>query len=44
MFWDVHNPENTIVVELEHEHYGKLVVEVADPESAVAMIRHAIAT
>jgi hypothetical protein len=43
IFWDVSHPEKTIVVELEHEHYSKLVVEVADPNASVNMIRKAIA-
>jgi hypothetical protein len=42
VFWDVHNPENTIVVELEHERYGKLIIEVEDSQSAVRLINHAI--
>ena len=28
VFWDVHNPEKVIVIELRHEHYAKLIVEV----------------
>jgi hypothetical protein len=39
IFWDVHNPENTIVIELTHEKYAELIVEVADPGAAVEMIR-----
>src|SRR5215470_9530567 len=31
VFWDVHNPEKTIVVDLEHEHFAKLIIEVVDP-------------
>src|SRR5262245_15577335 len=31
VFWDVHNPDKTIVIELHDEHYARLVVEVADP-------------
>jgi hypothetical protein len=30
VFWDVHHPEKTIVVDLEHERFQKLVVEVAN--------------
>src|SRR5947208_11163562 len=33
VFWDVRNAENTIVIELEHEHFKKLVIEVADPNA-----------
>lgn len=42
VFWDVHHPEKTIVVDLEHERFQKLVVEVADPEAAVARINTAL--
>lgn len=38
VFWDVHNPDKAIVIELAHEHYGRLVVEVENPEAAVAAI------
>ena len=44
VFYDVHDPENTIVLELEHEHYKRLVVEVENPTSAVAVLQSAIAT
>jgi hypothetical protein len=39
VFWDVHNPENTIVIELRDERYHELIVEVSDPQAAVDMIR-----
>lgn len=42
VFYDVHDPERTIVLELDHEHYRRLVVEVADPPAAVAAIDGAI--
>lgn len=38
VFYDVHDPENTIVLELDHEHYKRLVIEVADPAAAVARL------
>lgn len=41
VFWDVREPENAIVVELEHEHFKKLVIEVADPRAAVQTIASA---
>lgn len=43
VFYDVHDPDRTIVLELEHEHYERLVIEVADPASTVAMLNAAIA-
>ncbi len=39
IFWDVHNPDNTIVIELHDERYGELIVEVADVAGAVQLIR-----
>jgi hypothetical protein len=42
VFWDVHRPENTIVVELDHERFQKLVIEVADPLTAATEIQTAV--
>lgn len=42
VFWDVHEPAKTIVVELDHERYKKLIIEVADPEREVEKIRGCI--
>jgi len=39
VFWDVHNPEKVVVIELRHEHYAKLIVEVEDPAATVAAIQ-----
>jgi hypothetical protein len=41
-FWDVHHPENTIVIDLHDERYSELIVEVEDPEVAVSLIRRAL--
>jgi hypothetical protein len=41
VFWDVHHPEKTIVVELEHEKFRKLIIEVEDPEQEVQRIKSA---
>ena len=38
VFWDVHDPEKTIVIDLHDERYNQLIVEVADPAAAVALI------
>ena len=38
IFWDVRDPERTIVVELADERYDELIVEVADPASEVARL------
>lgn len=42
VFYDVHDPEHTIVIELDHEHYRRLIVEVADPAAAVSLLEDAI--
>lgn len=42
VFYDVRNPQNTIVIELVHERYAKLIVEVEDPKVAVAQIQAAV--
>jgi Bacterial PH domain len=42
VFWDVHNPENTVVIELKDERYGELIVEVADPNKTVEVGRAAL--
>lgn len=42
-FWDVHDPKKAITLDLEDEHYSKLVLEVADPQAAVQMIETALA-
>ena len=39
VFWDVHDTTKTIIVSLEHERYKKLIVEVADPVVAAAMLK-----
>jgi hypothetical protein len=43
VFYDVHDPDRTIVLELNHERFARLVVEVDDPEAAVKTISAAIA-
>ena len=43
VFWDVHDAEKAIGIELRDEHYSHLVVEVADPEAAIARIEQAAA-
>jgi hypothetical protein len=42
VFWDVHHPEKTIVIDLHDERCNALIVEVADPEAAVKLIRNAL--
>jgi hypothetical protein len=44
VFYDVHDPERTVVIELDHEPYQRLVIEVANPADVVDTLRSAIAT
>jgi len=42
VFWDVHHPEKTIVIDLHDERYNELIVEVDDPDAAVKLIQNAL--
>jgi hypothetical protein len=42
VFWDVHHPDKTIVIDLHDERYNELVVEVDDPQAAVSLIQTAL--
>ena len=42
IFWDVHDPDNTIVIELKDERYNQLIVEVSDANAAVELVRAAL--
>lgn len=44
VFYDVHNPDRTIVIELDHERYDRLIVEVEDPDKEQAKIDRALKT
>lgn len=41
VFYDVHDTDNTIVLDLDHEHYKRLVIEVENPPETLAMIERA---
>ncbi|MHB8652203.1 MAG: hypothetical protein ACYC8S_03675 [Minisyncoccota bacterium] len=41
-FWDVHNPEKTIIITLKDERYQKLVIEVKDTALAITEINEAL--
>jgi hypothetical protein len=38
VFWDVHRPENAIAIQLRDERFGHLVIEVSDPDGAIALV------
>jgi hypothetical protein len=40
---DVHHPEVAVKIELDHEHYAALIVEVQNPAATVAAINAAVA-
>jgi hypothetical protein len=42
VFWDVHHPEKTIVIDLHDERYSELIVEVDDPAAAMKLIQTAL--
>jgi hypothetical protein len=42
IFWDVKEPEKTIVMDLMDDRYDQLIVEVADPPEVVRTIQDAI--
>lgn len=39
VFWDVHDPDKTIVIDLHDETYNQLIVEVDDPAAAIQLIQ-----
>ena len=39
VFWDVHDPEQVIVIELKDERYDELIVEVANPLVTLDLLR-----
>ena len=42
VFWDVHNPVNTVVIELRDERYNQLIVDVEEPNSVVERVQAAL--
>ena len=42
VFYDVEDPERTVVVELEDECYRRLVVDVKDPAATVVRVQQAL--
>jgi hypothetical protein len=43
VFWDVHDPDKAIGIDLRAERYARLVIEVADPEAEISRIMAAAA-
>jgi hypothetical protein len=42
-FWDVHDPNQAVVIRLKDEHYARLVVGVDDPAATIGLVRKALA-
>jgi len=42
VFWDIHNPERAVVVDLRDERYEKLIIEVPDPADTLAVLQAAL--
>jgi len=42
VFWDVHDPDKAIGIELRDERYARLVIEVADPDAEINRIAQAV--
>ena len=38
IFWDVHNSDNAVVIDLDDEDYNQLVIEVQNPDAVVALL------
>ncbi len=39
IFWDIHHPEQTVIISLDHESYNELVIEVENPDAFVTEIQ-----
>ena len=42
VFWDVHDHERAIAIELHDERFSKLIIEVADPEATIREILNSL--
>jgi hypothetical protein len=42
VFWDVHDPEKTVVIRLRDERFASLVIEVDNPYSTVAVVQEVL--
>ena len=42
VFWNVNDPQKALTINLDHEHYTRLIIEVIDPAADVARINEAI--
>jgi hypothetical protein len=42
VFWDVHDPDKTVVIHLKDERYTRLVIEVENPHATAVAIQGAL--
>jgi hypothetical protein len=42
VFWDIHHPQEAVVLSLDHETYNELVIEVDDPAAFVREVEERI--
>jgi hypothetical protein len=42
VFWDVHDPDKTVVIRLRDERYVRLVIEVENPPATATAIQGAL--
>jgi hypothetical protein len=38
IFWDVRHAENALIIELEHDEYDQLIIEVEDPAAVIELL------
>ncbi|GGG58743.1 hypothetical protein [Hymenobacter glacieicola] len=38
IFWDVHRAENALIIELEHDEYNELIIEVKNPAAVLELL------
>jgi hypothetical protein len=38
IFWDVRHPEKAIRIDLDHEHFDELIVEVENPDEVIRLL------
>jgi hypothetical protein len=43
VFWDVHDMAKAVAIEVEHDVYERLVIEVDDPRATAELIERALA-
>lgn len=42
IFWDVHDAETTVVIDLVGQRYDQLIVQVRDPQAVVQLLQDAV--